>query len=153
MSDPNVERWRQKGEVFLWRYRDKPRNFPGWHLTASAEGAASLLELLRLMRDARYASKQIVTISDPTPRILRVPNYIRGVGQWRSAERWQLSYAKGRAEPGEWKLVFTGKELQLSVGETYLLKLIKGVEDVSRGIGDYSISGDDAGFHECIWFW
>ncbi len=105
------------------------------------------------MRDAPYSSARVITISDPTPDVLSVPNYVRGRDHWQSAHRWHLHYPKGRAEPDDWQLVFTGSELQLTAGETHLLALIKGVEDLSAGRGDYAISGDAAGDHECLWFW
>lgn len=153
MSDRDVERWRQRGEVFLWRYRDRPRNYPGWHLSADPAGAGSLLALLRLMSDARYSSAQVVAISEPTPRVLSVPNYGRGSDAWQSAGRWQLRCTKAAASANEWKLAFTGSGLQLSVGERYLLALIGGVEDLAAGRGDYAISGEEADDHDCLWIW
>ena len=153
MSDRNVQRWRQRGAVFLWRYRDEPRNYPGWHLSADPAGSESLLELFRLMRDAAHSSEQRISISDPTARVLSVPNYTRGGDHWQSARRWHVVYPKGRASVDEWKLVFAGSELRLSIGERYLLSLIQGVEDLAAGRGDYAISGEDADSPDCLWFW
>jgi hypothetical protein len=90
MSDPQVQRWRQQGTIFLWRYRDRPRNDPGWHLSADPAGAVSLLQLLRLMRDSSYSSEQIIGISPPTPGVLAVPNHVGGDGRSQSAHQWHL---------------------------------------------------------------
>lgn len=153
MSDPHVQRWMQHGQVFLWRYRDKPRNYPGWHLSANPRGAETLLELFRLMHNAPYSSEQVVKISDPTPSVRSVPHYVRGEDRWQAAHLWRVRYAKGRSTPSEWTIVFAGSELQLSVGETHLLALIRGAEALRAGSGDYSIAGDSADDHACMWFW
>ena len=153
MSDPNVQRWRQRGDIFLWRYRDRPRNYPGWHLSATPAGAESLLQLLRMMCDAPYSSERVIRIADPTHAVLAVPNYTHGYDQWQSAHRWRLRYSRRREDVANWKIVFTGRELEFTLGEKYVLALIRGIENLIAGKGDYAISSGRADEHDCLWFW
>jgi hypothetical protein len=153
MSDPEVQRWRQQGRIFLWRYRDKPRNYPGWHLSADAPGAQSLVELCRLMEGAQFSSETSIIISDPTASVLSVPNYIRGAAKWQSAHRWTIEYPKGKVAPGEWQIRFSGEELRLRVGGGTLEQLERGIEDIRNGHGDYTIGSDDTPESDRLWLW
>src|SRR5579872_5538090 len=54
--------WALRGTVFLWRYRENVKNFPGWHLAANPEGSLALLELFGAVRESstsieRYGSR------------------------------------------------------------------------------------------------
>jgi hypothetical protein len=49
MPDPTVARWKQQGRVYLWRYKENRKNYPGWHFTADAVACNALLELFELM--------------------------------------------------------------------------------------------------------
>ncbi len=43
-----VKMLKQKGQIFLWRYKDNTRNYPGWHLCADCEGCQFVFEVLNL---------------------------------------------------------------------------------------------------------
>jgi len=140
--------WRQRYPLFVWRYEENTSNYPGWHLSASPESAASVLELLGLMRTAAGPTQKALLISPPTPAVLAVPNNRRST--WLSPRRLELRCAKGAAvDPALWRLALHGDDLRLSFSAQELERLAAGIGDVGSGKGDYFIgSGKSA-----LWFW
>ena len=152
MGDAHVERWRQRGRVFLWRYRGRPRNYPGWHFTADPQGNASFRELLDLMIASPYSSERVLSVTPPTKQVLSVPNYW-GPGPQTSLG-WSIKTAKGDASKDEWRMEFVERKVRHTLGRVALADMIKGLEDISLGRGDYALPRnakiqDD----QCLWFW
>jgi hypothetical protein len=143
--DDTVKRWRLQGDVYLWRYKGNARNYPGWHLTADTPGCASLLELIDLMRDSQFLSEAPIRLSQPTLRQISVPNAplehdpAKSLAVYHSpklvADHWRLSENDGR--------------VRLEVGHDSLSELRKGIADVARHEGDYSIGATG----QALWFW
>ena len=61
-----VYRWKQKGNLYLWRYRDNPKNYPGWQFTGDKEGVNSLCEILSLMLTEEKNVKRTIQLSTPS---------------------------------------------------------------------------------------
>src|SRR5512133_1596062 len=104
MPDSTVSKWKQSGLVYLWRYLENTRNYPGWHLKTDEAGRQSLLGLLQKMHAAKYSSRATVHLSAPTMRQLSVPNNRHGQAAHRAAEEWLIVYPKGRTPDQTWKL-------------------------------------------------
>ena len=148
MSDPAVSRWKQQGRVFLWRYVENTRNYPGWHLTADAVGARSLLELTSLMRAASWPSRTTIDLTRPTEAILKVPNNRDGEARWVGATRLCIRSAP-ELSPTHWDIRQVDDTVELRPGSEMLAQLDRGLHDILDGRGDYSMGGPPAE----LWFW
>lgn len=150
MSDPAVNRWRARGGVYIWHYRDNVRNYPGWHLTADAEGCTSLLELLTLMLEARYSSQTTITLKEPPAHVAGVANY---GSRWYSASSIEIRYPKGQVEPDTWELTVTRGKIRLIMGEANIEAFLESIQDVQNGGGDYCLGPEDDREDMELWFW
>jgi hypothetical protein len=70
----DIETWKQSGRLFLWRFTDNVRNFPGWHFMLDSTGSKSIASLLHAMSKSATSCDRIVQVSQPTTEVLRVPN-------------------------------------------------------------------------------
>ena len=74
MGAVGVNAWKQAGRVYLWRYVEEDRDYPGWHLAVDALGLASLCDLLKRAAAATDASLyRTVRIQPPPAPVLSVP--------------------------------------------------------------------------------
>lgn len=71
MSDPNVDKWSKKGDIYLWNYKDS-KNYPGWNLHCSDNGYDCLLDLLDRMTKSKWSSGKTFTITKPNQDILSI---------------------------------------------------------------------------------
>ena len=140
----NINQWKQKGEIYLWRYVGNPINYAGWHLSCNKEGCESFLELLGCFVGSSENAKRTVNISAPKNNQLKVPNCN---GKFRSPPKLFISYDSKNNEA--WDFSEETEKVALSVGKMYLEKIKSGVSDVSQGKGDYSI-GEKG---KELWFW
>ncbi|WP_395794995.1 hypothetical protein [Aquimonas sp.] len=135
--------WNQNGRICLWRYTENQRNYPGWHLSADADGCASLLSLLDQLPTATAAYRTL-QITAPSAAQLRVPNN-RAAG-WLAPCRLRIEWA---AHPATWLLPEVLDPAQLSLGADWLAPLRAGIADIAERRGDYAIGNRDAR----LWFW
>jgi hypothetical protein len=70
----DIGSWKQSGRLFLWRFTDNVRNFPGWHFMLDSTGSKSIAGLLNAMSKSDTSCIRIVQVSQPTTEVLRVPN-------------------------------------------------------------------------------
>jgi hypothetical protein len=156
MSDPRVDRWRQSGKVFLWRFPDDDRNYPGWNCTADKDGCRSLLDLFALMAVAEWGAKMDIALSTPTGAIASLPG--RG-GKWLSPGRLRLLHPKGKVTDNFWRWDGSLQSPTLTIGKSKVDALRHAFESVAAGRGDFCIHADDQklqGFDPermAIWFW
>jgi hypothetical protein len=158
MSNPLVNRWRQRGNVYLWRFDDHVRNDPGWNFTADEDGCASLLELLTLMADDDRTARVAIQLSKPSDDIQRLGLGV-GTGKLRAPRHFTLEYPPTKVPPGFWQWTGTFRDPRLKLGRGKLIELISAVADVRQGIGDFEIGAADQKQHGfdfakmSIWFW
>jgi hypothetical protein len=128
----------------IWRYKDNTRNYPGYHLTADAEGCASLLAWLRSPK-----SRSEFRLQPVTPEVLSVPNNQGGLAAYVGCTSLKLHV---RSNIGRGHFVFSevSGRLGLDCSQQQVECIIKGVEDIQRGEGDYCIGGDG---QQVLWFW
>jgi hypothetical protein len=158
MSDPRIDCWRLHGKVFLWRFAENTRNYPGWDCTADPEGCRSLLDLFTLMADAACSSKKDITITRPTEEIATRPGHRCG-GEWLSPGRLRLVYPKSKVVDNLWRWDCNLQSATLTIGRSKLEALRHAFESVGAGKGDFCIHADDQNVHGfdpekmAIWFW
>ena len=60
-----VYNWHQKGSLYLWRYKEAQRNYPGWQITGDDDGLKSIIELINIMIAEDRNSKRTIQLSSP----------------------------------------------------------------------------------------
>ena len=137
--------WKQQGSVWLWRYFENVRHYPGWHFTADRAGGRSLLALFDLLEAANDASLyRTMQVAELTPNILAVPD--NRSARATSPVRWRLRYAQA---PEAWRFMEAGDTLELTMDAQSVHKLRESVEAVLRREGDFCIGPDT----DRLWFW
>lgn len=137
--------WQQAGRVWLWRYPGAARNFPGWHLTADADGAASLCALLDTFASDAAPAFRTVRVSPLTPRILSVPN--NGDAACQAPARLRLALSP---MADAWLIAENDDSVTFTLGRDWLATLRTAVAAMRIGDGDFSI-GPAQG--ERLWLW
>ena len=150
MPDPKVAKWKQKGCVYVWHYRDNLRNHPGWHMTADNDGCDALLELFDLMQHAEYSSRATVKLSEPHPLDVSITN---PGSRWYHAHSLEIRYPKDRMDERTWTLAEERGAITLIVGKENLQELRECIADVQQGGGDYALGPDDNSGDMELWFW
>ncbi len=120
MPDENVDKWKQEGRLYLWRYTENTRNYPGWHLTADDACCHSLADLIERMLSARWSSQKPLVLTPPTKEVLRVPNNRGGEARWKSPAGLILKYPKGKVGDEHIALETNIDTIILSVGKLKL---------------------------------
>lgn len=125
----------------VWRYRDNQRNYPGYHLSADADGCVALLAWLRSPR-----ARPEFRLQPVTPEVLSVPNSQAGyVGFTFFKLHVRPDVARGHFQFSE-----VSDRLSLACSQQQVECIIKGVEGIVRDHGDYCIGGED---QHVLWFW
>ena len=146
----NKVKWKQSGEVYLWRYMCKGRAFQGTqlHFTADPTGCDSLLSLSELLQ-TRALSHGLVVLSAASDPITDWPGF--QCRKIRSFTKLRLSY-QSQLPADRFSLSFPREdEVSLEAGREMLEEFRRGLNDVKNGDGDWSIRDDSTG--SSIWFW
>jgi hypothetical protein len=142
MSDPLVARWKQRGNISLWRVKERPGK--GWNFSGDAEGCSALAELLALMETAEFGSRKTLALvkADTTPDH-------GGAYTNRFAKALTVSYPKDRVPADHWVLTHAEGEVKIELGSEWLTQLREGIAHLPLTHGDFAIGGDDAR----LWLW
>jgi hypothetical protein len=149
MSDESLKKWKQNGSLYLWRYLENTRNFPGWHLSADNLFCLSLANLIERMMAARWNAEKALLVTPPTAKVLSVPNNHNGEARWKSAQSFLLKYPKDKVAADYFSLEETEGNVILSVGTEKLQLFNECVLGISQGKGDFSIGSGGSQ----LWFW
>ncbi len=155
MSDPDVDSWRQRGCVFLWRDPREMRNFPGWNFTADAEGLASVLDLVARILRARWSAKATMVVNPPSQDTPPAPRYSASV---RPA-RFTLRFPVGKVAERFWEWAGSSAHPLLTVGHAKLAELHKALSMLAAREDDFRVGADDQKHYEVaperlsMWFW
>ena len=137
--------WKQQGSIYLWRYTENERNYPGWHLSADPAGCQSLVALFEALAADGPSAFRTIDLTAPTTAILSVPNNRSGTAKFKSPKKWRIGFSK---DPSHWSFSQQLESAEFSYGYVWLSPLCKGVNGIPQGHGDYSIGGDPR-----LWFW
>ena len=103
LADPRVEGWEQAGNLWLWRYRQNTRNYPGWNLAANQLGWESLFDLLGRMVSSSWACRREISVSSADPHVSsRYPTIPADQRGWnpRHASSWRCLVARSGTANG-----------------------------------------------------
>jgi hypothetical protein len=143
-----INEWKQRGDVFVWRYPPVRKKYAGWHLTAEDAACDALISLLTGMRQAASSTRRTIALSKPSPPVWDVPNF----GKPRDEVLGSM-IVRFQPEFGDLRLLEEDGRLVLSVGERRVGELLEGLRDIRRGEGDYCLHTDEKGASLPIWLW
>ena len=144
--------------MYLWRFPHNTRNFPGWQFVADKDGCQSLLELLDLMRNARWSAQAEIRLNKPTEEIVSVPGWPHGT-RWTAASVLLIRFPKGKVPESHWRWDGTPTQPRLNIGIDKLRELRDAIAEVAKGFGDFCVTAEDSPLHgvdkakASIWFW
>ena len=148
----DVLSWKQEGVISLWRYTEFPKKFGGWHLSGTDAGVASLKALLRLLVAAPGIHRTI-SVTPPSPAVLRVPNFQQGDAKWVAPSKWQISCTPS-SNPRDWEFPPELEPAKLVIGESHLSRFISALDGIPKGEGDFCIgSPNKVDLPLCFWWW
>jgi hypothetical protein len=155
MADSRVESWQQAGNLYLWRYAHRTKNYPGWNLAADETGWKSLFDLLGRMAASPLACRREISVIKPTARILAVPNNPAGSEGVESAQCLILEVPRGRVGDRQWRLDSDLQRVVLEVGPSKLAEVHGAVGSMHSTGGDFAIGPDDriAWKETALWLW
>lgn len=158
MSDPYVDRWKQSGRLFVWRWSDESRNYPGWNVTADRSGAESLRQLFALMQRAEWSSQRALKVTNPVPGLVARRRVAIG-GDLLVPRRIIFKYRKTAVRPCYWHWEGNWTSPVLIFGSEMLQRLRNALDQIYDGIGDFRVGSQDQHLHGIdrvnvsIWFW
>jgi hypothetical protein len=139
----NIEAWTQDGKIFLWRYLENTKNYPGWHLAFDIHGGTSLLQLLSIMKTTNDNCMRTITLSHPSAEVLRIPNnrHARVQSKPKLRLRWQPH------DGNVWAIEESDTEISMVLGTRVSENVIHAIENPGKAF-DETIAVDPL-----LWFW
>lgn len=146
MND-DLTSWRQAGRIFVWRYRNPPRMYRGWHITGDQAGCESVAHLLTALSVAAEPTLRTLSLTDP--RTVGAERIFVGASVPPTEAAVKLRLENHLASPDAEDVVFSGGVLAFRLGELGLKRLSKAFNDVAAGQWDFGEKFGDAG----VMFW
>jgi hypothetical protein len=153
-SFQGVNAWKQQGNLYLWRYTEETKHFPGWHITADAQGCLAILDLLNRVEQYPSSAERTLRITLPTSDIVQILcRHMR----WKAPERLKFVYLPALDAEKYWRIEEKiASKVFLTVGTHYLAQLKMGITGIMKGVGDYSIGNQEIAEDNVkmrLWFW
>lgn len=142
-----VAEWRQKGEIFVWRYPAKSRHAGEWHFTGDPAGCRSIRNLVDRMAGGETCHPTM-KLGRVTPVISAVPNY----GDPK-ADRFACIRIMFQPDAGDLAMEEDGDRLILTFGHKRLPALRAAFAEVEIGMGDFGIATSEDRKEKGWWFW
>jgi len=137
----NINQWKKKGNIAIWRYAPLRKNFPGWHITCDKLGYVSLIGFLELLRSSPVGAKRTISLDEP--------NINSSSTSLKKTAESKVVISLS-SEPDFWNLKNEDGKLYLSLGMNSLKGLIDAVSEAEAGSYDFSF-GSLKG--QNLWFW
>lgn len=138
MNKALIEKFQIRGNIYLWKYKDNERNFPGWNLTVDKEASEHLVKLLDMMHQYEWATNKLVKVTPPTGKQIAVPNNWGGTAAWESSAGLKIISTKS-IQLNHWRITEKFPIVEIELGPSNLAKLKEAIAGIPNGIGDFSI--------------
>jgi hypothetical protein len=146
--DSQFAKFKFNGQLFLWKYRDNIRNYPGWNISLDPAGCDSFLSLLDLMEQSEYSSLVSFFVNEPSQEHLNIAN--RGA-RYKICKRIKLNHKK---QPDDlWHMNESTSALTITFGLPKLQELKESIEKVQSGDGDFAITEKKESEENILYFW
>lgn len=120
-----IYRWDQKGEIYLWKYLQNEKNFPGLNVSFDSAGYASFLALLRLFHNQMQGITRTVKATPPSKAILARPNNGMDVLAYKALKIFVSGSENEVVE-------FGSEAILLRVSQESLAELLSSVESLKQ---------------------
>jgi hypothetical protein len=144
--ESQIEKYKLKGRLFVWKFHPENRNYLGWNLTGDNEGCNSLIELLELMQTSSFPSHNTITTQPATINQVKATT---GSIPFKSISKLNLRFRKG--EPQLWYIEEVDNGIQVTFGEREIELLQTALQRIIKGEGDFAL-GDSKDEH-LVYFW
>lgn len=145
-----IEKLKISGHVYIWRYSDNDKNYPGWNLTVDNMASEEISNLLDLMSKCEWTTSKKIFAQRPTDNEVSVPNNRRGDASWTTKEKITITH-KTSESPDFWALIDKEDELEIRFGKQKLMELKSAIESIPTGKGDFSMA--DRQDENILTFW
>lgn len=135
------------GRIHLWRYRERTRNYPGFHLSADVAGADALLTLLDRLAKTRTPQISNITLDPVSTAALAIPN--NRDATVTAYRHWDL-IVDPKFPPERLQFVVMNDRVHTELSPVQVESVAGGVRDIRERRGDYAIGDDD---EQQLWFW
>lgn len=152
MTKEEINKFKISGQIYLWKFLENQRNYPGWNLTADKTGCESSLQLLEMMKQTEWSSKKEIQTAVPTELQIRVPNNRNGDAKWKYAKTLILNYKKKSASD-EWMIAENSDTVEIRFGTDKLTEFENSILKVQKGTGDFAISNFEENDSHILYFW
>ncbi len=138
-----IDKWVQSGKVFLWRYTENTRSFPGWHLAFDFLGANSLLTLFSSMKMLNQPTMRTIRLSKPGSDVLAIPN--NRTSRIMAKDKLRINWTPDRKN--EWSINEQDDDVIMVLGKKVLANIEKAIENPNKAF-DTTLAVDPL-----LWFW
>ena len=138
-----IDKWIQNGDVFLWRYTENTKNYPGWHLALDVLGANSLLKLFSSMKALNQPTMRTIRLSKPGSGVLARPN--NRTSRIVAKDKLHINWTQDRKN--EWSIDERDDEVIMVLGKKVLTNIEKAIENPNKAF-DTTLAVDPL-----LWFW
>ncbi len=145
-----IEKYKVKGKVYAWTYKNNPNNYPGWNFTVNKTASKSLIELLDLMNKCEWSTKKTIKLEVPTDLQIRVPNNQNGIARWETIPKLTLKHIKKEPE-NHWLIKNSIDCIEVQFGTNKLIELQNTIKIIPEGKGDFCISNKNC--EDILYFW
>ena len=146
-----IEKYKVVGDIYVWKYRENQRNYPGWNFTMDKNASFSMVELLNLMDSCEWSSKKLILLSKPTQMQLDVPNNMKGKAKFKGYEELILNFRKTEDE-NYWVITELKDCIEIKFGKNRLSELKNAIMGIPLGKGDFGISDENEDNILNIWW-
>jgi len=145
-----IEKLNINGKIYVWKYIENSRNYPGWNFTADKKASESFTELFRLMQSCAWSSKKEIKTTIPTEIQIKIPNNRNGIAKWKSVSKLSICLKK-IDDKNFWKIMEKEDEVEIHFGENKIVELETAINRISKGNGDFAISNNLE--EDILYFW
>ena len=145
-----IEKLKISGGVYIWKYADNDRNYPGWNITVDNLASQELSILFDMMAQCEWSTIKRIQTSRPTDNELSVPNNRHGKARWTTKSKISFSI-KTNNTPDYWTTNEMTDELEICFGKEKLKELRDAIINIPNGKGDFAIG--DKNDENILYFW
>jgi hypothetical protein len=145
-----IEKLKISTGVYIWKYTDNDRNYPGWNITLDYSTSQELSQLFDMMEKCEWSTNKKVLTTRPTDKEISAPNNRNRTAKWTTKSKIIFSL-RGNEAPDYWLTTEKMDELEISFGKEKLKTLKDATINIPHGNGDYSIADKDD--NNILTFW
>ena len=137
--------WKQRGQIYFWRYTENSRNFPGWHLVVDSAASESLASLVASLTKAQEPIHRTLQVSRPTKDVLCIPNNKDGLARFSAPTKLVICFDPTDAD--SWTLDCVSDVLEWRLGSNSMTELESALASPN------SFFDRQFGKDKPLWFW